>query len=206
MRAEDLYVELNFSKSQIEALAKIYYKYFSNEMTEYYEGRGVAALWKEGATWERGKGKDANHNHHGIVSSECRHDPLWDAFSDILPYMSQSATITKMPPGECMRPHVDRKSRPHAIYFPISGCTNECVSEYYDLPKMDTPNSQSITVFPTPLYVYAVAEKAVLTNVYEWHGVKNFSPYERIAFGWNMKIEYSFSECRRILTDLGYVS
>ena len=205
MLQEDLFVKLKFTDSQMSAIVSIYDKYFSPSMPLHYEGKGIAALWGEGAQWERGKGHDRNHSMDGIVSDECRHDPIWNEFADLLPHMSPSATITKMPAGKVMRPHVDRQWRPEAIYFPIKDCTELCISEYYDIPKTYTENSQSIPYFPPPAYTYAIHDVAVLTNVHEWHGVKNNSEYERIAFGWNMRLKYSFAECKQILSDLGYI-
>jgi hypothetical protein len=204
MKPDDLFLNLKFRESQLQAIVKIYEKYFEPEMPKVYDGRGVIALWYPGAKWETGKGDDRNHNHVGIISDECRSDALWQEFEDLLPHMSPSATITKMPPGNVMRPHVDRKWRPEAIYFPIRGCTGECISEYYDLPKIETDNSQGRIDFPEPAYTFAVKDKAILTNVHEWHGVKNNSKVERIAIGWNMKIEYSFEQCKTVLKELGY--
>lgn len=204
MNSSDLFLNLNFSESQMQAIVKIYEKYFEPHMPKRYDGRGVIALWYPGATWETGKGDDRNHNHIGIISDECRDDVLWQEFIDLLPHMSPSATITKMPAGNVMRPHVDRKWRPEAIYFPIRGCTDDCISEYYDLPKENTQNSQGINHFPEASHTFAVKDRAVLTNVHEWHGVKNNSKVERIAIGWNMKLEYSFDDCKTILKELGY--
>ena len=156
--------------------------------------------------WEPSKGKDKNHFNNGFVSEECRLDPLWNEFSDLLPYMSQSASITKMPAGDTMSPHVDRKWRPEALYFPIEGCSKLCISECYDLPKIETENNQAISDFPPSIHSYAVEGNAFLTNVHEWHGVRNLSNVERIAVGWNFKSpDMDFKTCRQILIDLGYV-
>lgn len=190
----------------MDAIIEIYKKYFDKYMPNTYNGRGVVALWYDDATWETGKGFDFNHSNPGIVSKDCKNDPLWQEFADILPYMGKSATITKITPGSVMMPHVDRKWRPEAIYFPISGCSEECYSEYYDIPKNDTMNSQSVGYFPQPIARYAVNEYAYLTNVHEWHGVKNLSNLDRTAFGWNFKnIRMTYKQCREILGDLGYI-
>ena len=206
MNTADLYAKLNFTESQLQALVGIYNNHFKSLMPTRYEGRGIIALWYDGATWETGKGADANHKHVGIISKECKYDPLWQEFADILPYMGKSATITKINSGAVMNPHVDRKWRPEAIYFPISGCSNDCVSEYYDLPKTETNNSQAIGFFPKPVASYSVYEHAYLTNVHEWHSVKNKSPHERVAFGWNFNSpDMSYKECYKILEKLGYI-
>ena len=204
--ASDFFLKLNFNETQLNAIVQIYHKYFYPHMPEKYAGTGVIALWKTGSTWETGKGADIGHAHKGIVSEECQNDPLWQEFSDILPFMGQSATITKITPGAVMVPHVDRAWRPNAIYFPISGCSDRCISEYYNIPKLPTKNSQSIQVFPKADYSFSVNESAYLNNVHEWHSVRNTSNIERTAFGWNFaSANYSFDYCKNALTKAGYV-
>lgn len=204
MNKEDLYYNVTFSENQLDAIRKIYYKYFHERMYPY-NGKATIALWYDNAKWKISEGPDRNHRNPGIISEDCRYDPLWNEFSDLLPYMGQFASITKMPAKNVMFAHIDRAWRPNAIYFPISGCTDDCVSEYYDLPKTNTENSQVTIHFPKPIYSYAIKNQAVLTNVHEWHGVRNTGKIERIAFGWNFKThEYSFKECLNILKNLGY--
>lgn len=205
----DCFIKLQFKESQINALTQIYNKYFLPKIDQSYNGRAFVFLWNENANWETGKGLDKNHSNPGYSASDCRDDPLWNEFADLLPYMNPSASVTKMPPGNVMRPHVDRKWRPHAIYFPISGCTDQCISEYYDLPISSTANSQSFnfSVWPPAALTYSVVDSPMLTNVHLWHGVKNNSIFERTAFGWNMaNADWSFRECKEILIDLGYAS
>lgn len=206
MNVSELYAKLNFTECQLNALVGIYNNHFKPLMPSKYEGKGIIALWYKDASWHTGKGADANHSHVGIISKDCEHDPLWQEFADILPYMGKSATITKINSGAVMYPHVDRKWRPEAIYFPISGCTVDCVSEYYDLPKTDTDNSQSVGYFPKPIASYSVCDNAYLTNVHEWHSVKNRSSYERVAFGWNFKNpDMTYKECYTLLETMGYI-
>ena len=206
MDSKDLFAKCRFSDSQLEAMRKIYYKYFSPHMTRPYAGRAIVAIWEENGVWEPTKGKDKNHFNNGFVSEECRFDPLWNEFSDLLPYMGQSASITKMHAGGTMSPHVDRKWRPEALYFPIEGCSELCVSEYYDLPKIETENNQVQHTFPQAAHTYSVYGNAYLTNVHEWHGVRNLSSIERIAVGWNFASwKWDFKHCREILGDLGYI-
>ena len=209
MNPDDLFAKCKFSETQLKAMRQIYYKYFASNMPAIYKGRAIIAIWEKDGVWEPAKGRDINHFNNGFVSEECRHDPLWKEFDDLLPYMSQSASITKMPSNDTMMPHVDRKWRPEAIYFPIEGCSKLCISEYYDLPKIETPNNQVIPVtlgFPIATHTYSIDDNAYLTNVHEWHGVKNLSSFERIAVGWNFKNpRMSFKECRQILIDLGYL-
>jgi len=206
MEQIDLFVKCKFSNLQLEAMKQIYYKYFAPHLNQPYLGKAFVAIWEEDGKWEPGKGNDKNHSNNGFVSNDCRFDPLWNEFSNLLPYMSKSASITKMHSGSVMLPHVDRKWRPHAIYFPIEGCSELCVSEYYELPKENTQNNQVRKEFSKSVYSYSVNDNAYLTNVHEWHGVKNLSLVERITVGWNFKnSRMSFKECREILGDLGYL-
>jgi hypothetical protein len=101
---------------------------------------------------------------------------------------------------------VDRKWRAEALYFPIEGCSEKCVSEYYDLPKETTNNNQVSRVFPQATHTYSIYGNAYLTNVHEWHGVRNLSNTERIAVGWNFKNpNMNYKECYDILAKLGYL-
>ena len=206
MEAKDFFAKCKFRDSQLEAMRQIYYRYFAPKITAPYAGKAVVAIWQKDGVWETAKGKDINHNNSGFVSKECRLDPLWKEFKDLLPYMSRSASITKIGAGDVMIPHVDRKWRAQAIYFPIEGCSEKCVSEYYNLPKKDTENCQTNRIFPEAMYTYAVCEDAYLTNVHEWHGVRNLSDVERIAVGWNFKNpNMSYKDCYNILSELGYL-
>lgn len=206
LNQEDVFVKLKFSDRQLDAIKQIHEKYFDAHMPDVYNGTAFVAFWREGSVWETGKGLDARHNNAGIALPECRLDPLWQEFSDLLPFMSFSAIITKLPPGAEMIPHVDRKSRPECtIYIPVRGCTEECVSSFYDLPKRDTQDSYADGTNPTPLFNFSVSGNAILETTREWHGVKNNSELERVAFGWNMLPEYTFSQAKDILTNLGYI-
>ena len=170
MNSKDLFAKCKFNESQLEAMRQIYYKYFSPHMTDTYKGKAIVAIWEQNGVWNPSEGKDKNHFNNGFVSEECRLDPLWNEFSDLLPYMGQSASITKMNPGGTMLPHVDRKWRPEALYFTIEGCSSLCISEYYDLPKTQTePSSafflhQSLTSVPTHLPKSPLPPKNVVFN------------------------------------------
>lgn len=203
---KDLFVRCKFRDSQLQAMREIYKKHFAPHMTAPYRGFAVVAIWERGGKWETSKGLDSHHTSPGFFSETCRDDPLWQEFSDLLPYMAQSASITKINPGAVMIPHIDRWWRPEAIYFPIEGCTEDCISEYYDLPKLNNRINQSQVEFPPAAHNYSVTDNAVLTNVHEWHGVRNNSNHERIAVGWNFKSRsMSYTKCRQILSDLGYL-
>lgn len=205
--ANDLFVKLYFSDEQLNALREIYRRYFEKFMPEAWEGKAVSVSWNKGDIWKKGQGLDRDHSNEGFVVEEANSDPLWQHFKDILPYMEKSAVITKIPPGEIMLPHCDRAWRPEAIYFPIKGCSDKCISEYYDLPK--DPNvkvSQVNKSDPPAAYTYAINTHAYLTATHEWHGVKNFSDITRVAFGWNFSSSdrRAFENCRRLLKKLGY--
>jgi hypothetical protein len=205
--ARDLFARCTFSNAQLNALKTLYYKYFRPHVPEQYDGTASVAIWYKNTQWETSKGKDVNHNNYGFVIPEAAEDPLWEEhFGSLLPFMAKDAVITKLPPGATMHPHIDRSWRAQAIYFPIEGCTPLCFSEYYDLPKSDTPNRQSQTSFPPPVYQYAIHDQAYLTNVHEWHGVRNTSDQTRIAFGWNFDStkKWTYEQCLDKMIELGY--
>lgn len=205
--ARDLFAKCCFTEDQLDALRQLYYKYFAPFMPTKYDGTATVALWYKGAEWIPTQKADVNHKNYGFVIEEAEHDPLWQHFKPLLPYMGRDAVITKMGPGETMHPHVDRSWRAQAIYFPIHGCTSECYSEYYDIPKGETINRQSQTDFPPPIYQYSIHDNAYLTNVHEWHGVRNTANCERVAFGWNFRPQdkKTYIECRDIMIKLGYI-
>lgn len=206
--ARDLFVKCCFTEAQIEAIRTLYYRYFHPHMPEKYNGTATVAIWYPNGKWEPTKGKDINHNNYGFVVPECGKDPLWrEHFGPLLPFMGQDAVITKMPGNSVMDPHVDRAWRGQAIYFPIEGCTDACYSEYYDIPKTASLNRQSTTEFPSPTHQYSIVDNGVLTNVHEWHGVRNTANQERIAFGWNFSPmrKWTYEQCRDKLIELGYV-
>jgi hypothetical protein len=189
-----MYAKCKFTDAQLLSIRQIYQKHFATKMPNNYTGTGVAVFWREGAVFPRLEDKafDPSGVVKGFVVEEAKNDPLWCAFSDILPFMGMAATITKIPPGMVMNPHIDRPWRPNAIYFPIDGCTKDCVSTYYDdNKKLDS---------------YSVNDNAILTNVHKKHGLVNNSNQTRIAFGWNFKSsDMGFDECYKLLNELGYL-
>ena len=206
--ARDLFAKCCFTEAQLGALRTLYYKYFAPNMPTVYTGKATVAIWYPSETWQTGKGKDTNHDNYGFVDPKIGEDPLWEEhFGPLLPFMGKDAVITKMPGNSTMDPHVDRSWRAQAIYFPIEGCTPDCYSEYYDIPKQKTLNRQSTTEFPPPIYQYSIVDNGYLTNVHEWHGVRNTANCERIAFGWNFhpKMKWDYLTCRDKLIELGYV-
>jgi len=205
--ARDLFAKCKFTEVQLDAIRQLYFKYFAPRVPDDYDGTATIALWFKGAEWIPSKNADRNHKNYGFVVEEAEFDPLWQHFAPLLPYMSKDCVITKLKPGQVMDPHVDRAWRAQAIYFPIQGCSDQCYSEYYDITKDNTENRQHRKEFPPPIYQYAVNENAYLTNVHEWHGVRNTSNLERIAFGWNFhpKLNLDYIQCRDIMIDLGMI-
>ena len=206
LNQEDLFTKLNFSEVQIDALRQIYAKYFEQHIPAEFDGRTFIAVWKKGYKYVSGTKEDAEHGNPGISVDECDDDVLWQNFADLLPHMVKFATIPSLPPGSRMWPHIDRKNRPAStIYFPIKGCTEDCPSYFYDLPKIETNAAQSNYSNPTPIYKFAITDNAVLVNVHEWHNVTNNSQVRRVVFGLNMLPEYSYAQAKDILSSLGYL-
>ena len=207
--ASELFAKLHFSETQLNAMQQLYFKYFEKHMPEKYTGTATSALWFKGASWKTGVGYDRGHDNAGFVVEEAENDPLWQHFSDLLPFMEKAAVITKIPAGAIMYPHIDRGWRGEAIYFPISGCSDQCVSEYYDIPKLDKFGARQMHSALAPaVYTYAINTHAYLTATHEWHGVRNLSSQERIVVGWNFNREHgirTFKNCKNILTRLGYI-
>ena len=208
----NLFDRLIFRPDQLEALRTLYTRYFLPHMPppELYHGRATIAVWSEDRpqSWAPGQGLDRGHGNDAMLLVQPRLDPLWEEhFGDLLPYMSSHAIITCMPPGHHMAAHVDRPHRPNAIYFPISGCSDLCRSEYYDLPVSTlTTIAQATHQKLEAIATYSINTHAYLTNVHEWHGVWNDSKLVRTAFGWNMRDHtLSYSQHRAILERLGYI-
>lgn len=208
----NLFDQLLFRQDQLEALRTLYARYFLPQMppAELYDGRATIAIWSgdRPQEWRPGQGLDRGHGNQAMLLDHVDKDPLWEQhFHDLLPHMSSHAIITRMPPGKHMAAHVDRVARPNAIYFPISGCSDLCVSEYYDLPISSlTQIAQATHRRPPAIGTYSINTHAYLTNVHAWHGVWNHSGLTRTAFGWNMRDHtLSYSQHRAILADLGYV-
>jgi hypothetical protein len=216
--ANDFFIKLNFRESQLEAIREVYHKYFEPVVTKnfLYVGYGITIDWKA----KNGDIKEAVPFDDSFKTGERTYgwkfpptifdDPIWyKEFGDVIFYMNRDATITIMPPMTVMAPHIDRPDRGHAIYFPISGNTENCYSECYELTKNSDPNIRQTTNQWMPaIHSYSTVDNAYLMNVDEWHGVRNISRQTRIAFGWNTRggeQKRSFSELKEIFTDLGYI-
>jgi hypothetical protein len=193
-------------------MRQIFQKYFSFTTENFqYKGYAITVIWDPKTP--PGKFNDSfkpNESTMGYYLNDVHQDPLWQEFEDLLPYMGTNATITCMPPLTVMNPHIDRPNRAHAIYFPISGCTHECFSDCYHLPKHKDINVRNWawTGSAIPAYSYNVVDNAYLMNTQEWHGVRNFSHQTRIAIGWNFlggEQKRSYSDIYKILTNLGYI-
>lgn len=210
---ESLFAKMKFSERQLNAVRSLFYKYFDVATKNFqYIGHAISIEWTE-------EDPNASQYDDAFVPGDVikgykfkqaiRLDPLWQEFKDILPYMNQNGSLTVMPPMTVMVPHVDRPNRASAIYFPISGCTVDCFSDFYHLPKNKDPNVRNWThdVVP-PIYSYNVVDDAYIMNTQEWHGVRNYSRQTRIVLGWNCRAgtdQKTFVEIRDIFKNLGYI-
>jgi hypothetical protein len=213
LTSTELFAKMNFSERQLTAIRSIFQKYFNPVTRGFkYVGNAISVDWTSvdpiGSTYN-----DAFSNKDQIngyrFKEDVNADPLWNEFKDLLPYMNKNGSITVMPPMSVMVPHIDRPNRPMAVYFPISGCTVDCFSDFYHLPKNKDPNVRNWThESVSALYSYNVIDNAYIMNTQEWHGVRNYSRLTRIAFGWNFLAgpkQKTFAELREILTSLGYI-
>jgi len=209
--ARDLFIKLKFRESQLDAMRQLYNKYFKYFIEEdfKYKGNAVSVFWSPGAN-KIGRNFHDPLNAHGYNIEEASSDPLWNEFADILPYMGKHGTITHLPPFSVMTPHIDRPGRPVPIYFPISGCLPNGMSDCYNLPKNKDPNVYHSYIEPAmPIYSYAITDSAYMLNPHEWHGVRNYTRETRIAFGWNTagdRGRKSYRELQEIFTKLGYIN
>jgi hypothetical protein len=217
LRKEDLFIKLTFNKQQRNAIQDIFKKYFEQLAKDYeYIGFAIPLRWDQhldgGPLIRTFDGTNTNIKVDRMVGyslNDLKLDPLWDAFSDILPYMGQHGSLTFMPPMTVMLPHIDRASRPHAIYFTITDPDWHCISDYYQMPRNDPGRLQQVTTeVPVPLYSYRMMNDVYLMNTQEWHGVRNYSKKTRITFGWNCSRDNqkTFPELVEIFSKLGYVS
>lgn len=207
----DLFVKLKFRESQLDAMRQLYQKHFKSVIDNdfRYIGNAISVFWTPGSN-DAGRNYTDTLNAHGYNVEETANDPLWNEFSDILPYMGKHGTITYLPPFSVMTPHIDRPGRPVPIYFPISGCLPNGVSDCYNLPKHKDPNIYHSYIEPAmPVYSYSITDNAYMLNPHEWHGVRNYTRQTRIAFGWNTiggKDRIPYRELRDIFKKLGYIS
>lgn len=207
----NFFCRMKFTKDQLGALTKIYNRYFEALMPKDYNGGSVALYWNRDSNFTINDYLGVHSNVKVVCVKDAYYDPLWEKhFSDILPLMSVNGNVSIIPPGEVMNPHVDRSNRPTAIYFPIKGCSENCLTDFYNFPKSNSATRQTPDIFGkelNPLYSVPISENAILFNVHEWHGVRNLSTETRVAFGWNTKTENvkSYNELKQIFKDLGYI-
>lgn len=209
----ELFAKMNFSKKQLTAIRLIFQKYFEPVTRNFkYIGHAISVDWSkvDPTALVYDDAFAPNDAITGYKFKEAVHaDSLWKEFKDILPYMNKNGSITVMPPMTVMVPHIDRPYRPMAIYFPISGCTKDCFSDFYHLPKNKDPNVRNWTHQAVPaIYSYNVTDNAYMMNSQEWHGVRNYSRQTRVALGWNCLAgtgQKTFAELREIFTKLGYI-
>lgn len=207
---DDFYVPLQFKPKQLEIIRDLYRREIAPRVRNFkYLGQGITFSWGDTHSPNVEEKFDANDTIVGLKIPGLDKDPAWtEAFSDILPYMNCNGSISIMPPYTVMVPHIDRHYRPVPIYFPISGCTNNCFSDVYDLPLEQTRKIRSYTWENVmPIISYSIVDNPVMMRNSCWHGVRNFSRQTRIAFGWNTKGDEgfkTFEELKEIFTNLGY--
>lgn len=210
----ELFAKMNFSEKQLTAIRTIFQKYFQPTLRNFrYVGNAISVDWTtaDPTALTYNDAFSPNDMIKGYTFKEdIANDPLWKEFADILPYMNKNGSITAMPPMSVMVPHVDRPYRPMAIYFPIWGCTVDCFSDFYHLPKNKDPNVRNWThQSVTALYSYNVTDNAYMMNTQEWHGVRNYSRISRVSLGWNCLAgtdQKTFAEIRDIFKALGYIN
>jgi hypothetical protein len=209
----DLFAKMHFSEKQLTAMRLIFKKYFGHITKDFrYVGNAISLDWNiidPGASTYNDAFAPGDSITGYRFKDDVANDPLWNEFKDILPYMNRNGSLTVMPPMSVMTPHTDRPYRPMAIYFPISGCTKDCYSDFYHLPKNKDPNIRNWTHQTVPaLYSYNTVDNAYIMNTQEWHGVRNYSRQTRIALGWNCRGDIerkTFAELRKVFTTLGYI-
>jgi hypothetical protein len=207
----DYYIKLRFKPIQLDILKYLYHTEIAPHVTNFtYLGQAVTIDWSTNNNLPNVERKyDAADTITGLKIPRLINHPIWkEHFSDILPYMNQDASLSILPPYSVMAPHIDRPYRPVPIYFPISGCTNNCFSDIYDLPLYQEKKVRTFTweVIP-PVLSYNIIDDPVMMCNSTWHGVRNFSRQTRIAFGWNTKGDTdfkTFSELKEIFKNLGY--
>lgn len=208
--------QLKFSAEQLQAMREMVLEHFGDVETNDHNGSvsATAAFWSQEVydqVWSgsQNQNPDVRGTKAVKLNLAMKDDPRWAAFADLLPHMSSTASITRMPAGSRMSIHTDRTWRPIAIYFPIFGNTADAVSRFYsvsDLPANPLGHPQFVsTEQAIEVAQYIDGEYATLTNLREFHDVQNNSSQERMAFGWNFNsASLTYDQCLQILKDLGY--
>jgi hypothetical protein len=206
----DYYIALQFKAVQLEYIRSLYHREIAPRVRNFkFLGQPITVDWGTSQDSNIEIKYDEKDTITGIKIPGLANDPLWnELFGDIIPYMNRDASLSIIPPYSVMVPHMDRPYRPVPIYFPISGCTPNCFSDFYDLPLYQERKVRSYTweVIP-PIMSYNIIDNPVMMRNSCWHGVRNLSRQTRIAFGWNTKGDEgfkSFDELKKIFHSLGY--
>lgn len=205
----DFYRKINFKNYQIEAIKIFYKKYFEEYIPQNYNGGAIFVQWGTNIVSETDHRSGSHRNVRVITNQQAKFSLIWnDFFKEIFPVMCTSGNITILPAGATMNPHFDRSDRPPAIYFPISGCSEECLTDFYDIPKLPGDHERITVINPgDPIYSTAVSTLPILYNVHTCHGLRNNSNQTRIVFGWNTSStnRRSYSEVIEVFKNLGYI-
>ena len=210
------FAKLKFSNDQIAAMRAMYFKYISSALKNYqYIGYGIPIIWSNDHVDGLPEVETFNGAYQktdpiiGYKFNKMLFDPLWNLFDDLRPYMSRGGSLTIMPPFTVMIPHCDRPMRSCTIYFPISTGNQNCINDFYSLPKsIDSKKLNSTHEVQIPTVSYRMMNDAYIMNPHEWHGVRNYSRSTRIVLGWDFKVgseQKTFKEIVEILKNLGYI-
>lgn len=216
LQQEDCFFKLEFTSKQIAAIRTLYAKHIEPAVKNFqYIGYAIPIKWNSDIEKLTPAYETYNGTYQktdpmiGYIFNQLQHDLLWLEFDDIRPYMSRGGSLTIMPPHTVMIPHCDRPSRSCTIFFPISLGDENCINDFYYLPKnSDEAKINSTHEIHIPAFSYRMMNSAHLMNPHEWHGVRNYSRSTRIVLGWDCRTgneQKSFRELVEIFKKLGYI-
>jgi len=126
------------------------------------------------------------------------------------PFLSDGGLILKIKPGCSTAIHIDgttyspEKQRNGSVNIPISGCTNDCVTEFFDnniIDFYDTNGPLSVSMhlkkdaIPIKsIYQYSLVDKAVLTNPQLPHRVVNYGEITRVSVSWSVNFHLNWEQ------------
>lgn len=210
------YAKLKFSESQLWAMRNLYWKYVDRHMPPP-RNYGTAVMWiPNGLPFGGVVSQDtvAADFMLWLDLPEMASAPEWGEFSTLLPFMGQSAIVTKMPGHSAFAPHIDRDRRAIPIYFPIAGCDSFGASIIYDKAAGQARQGYETSGVFQPgrgelreIGRFHIDDNAYVMDVRQLHGVENNKSDTRIAFGWNFKDNtLKYPQVREILGDLGLIA
>jgi hypothetical protein len=126
------------------------------------------------------------------------------------PFLSDGGLILKIKPECSTAIHIDgtvyspEKQRNGSLNIPISGCTNECVTEFFDNDLNDFHNAngtlsvsrhlKSGIVPIKSIYQYSLIDKAILTHPQIPHRVVNRSNTTRVSVSWSVNFHLNWEQ------------